>query len=65
MTRVSVDPELLKEAQRIGGHPTPEEATSEALRQYICRRKQLQILDLFGSIDVDSSYCYKSQRASR
>jgi len=34
----------------------------EALREYIQRRKQLRVLDLFGTIDYEEDYDYKQQR---
>ena len=33
-----------------------------ALCEYIQRRKQLKVLDLFGTINYDKGYDYKQQR---
>jgi hypothetical protein len=33
-----------------------------ALREYVQRRKQMKILELFGTIDFDEDYDYKQQR---
>jgi hypothetical protein len=33
-----------------------------ALQEYIQRRKQLKVMELFGTIDCDSDYNYKQQR---
>lgn len=62
-TNLNIDDELLDEARRIGGHRTKKATVTEALEEYIQRRKQLQILDLFGKIDFDPDYDYKKQRA--
>lgn len=35
---------------------------TEALQEYIQRRKQLRIVDLFGSIDYEPDYDYIDQR---
>jgi hypothetical protein len=35
---------------------------TEALREYVQRRKQARILDLFGKVDFDPKYDYKKQR---
>ena len=35
---------------------------TEALQEYIGRRKQARIADLFGTIDYDPKYDYKKQR---
>jgi len=61
-TNLAIDDELLEEALRLGGHRTKKATVNEALQEYIQRRKQLKILDLFGQIDYDPEYDYKSQR---
>jgi Arc/MetJ family transcription regulator len=61
-TNLAIDDDLLREAQRIGGHRTKKAAVTEALEEYIRRRKQLQILDLFGQIDYDPGYNHKTHR---
>jgi len=35
---------------------------TEALQEYIQRRQQAKIVDLFGTIDFDPKYDYKKQR---
>lgn len=62
-TNLAIDDELLEEALRIGGHRTKKATVTEALEEYIRRRKQAQILDLFGKIDYDPEYDYKKQRS--
>ena len=61
-TNLALDPKLLEEAHRIGSHRTKKATVTEALREYILRRKQQRILDLFGTIDYDEDYDYKEQR---
>lgn len=61
-TNLAIDDELLEEALRIGGHRTKKATVNEALKEYIQRRKQLGLLDMFGQIDYDPSYDYKEQR---
>ena len=62
LTDMAIDDELLEKALRIGGHQTKEATVNEALREYIQRRKQLGILDLFGKIDYDPADDSKEQR---
>lgn len=59
-----IDHSLIEEARRIGGHKTREEAVTTALSEYIARRKRLEILDSFGTIDFDPGYDYKADRKS-
>jgi Arc/MetJ family transcription regulator len=61
-TNLALDPDLLDEAHRVGGHRTKKATVTEALREYIMRRKQRRVLDLFGAVDYDADYDYKKQR---
>ncbi|HEX3525581.1 MAG TPA: type II toxin-antitoxin system VapB family antitoxin [Thermoanaerobaculia bacterium] len=61
-TNLAINDELLEEALHLGGHRTKKATVNEALQEYIQRRKQLKILDLFGQIDYDPDYDYKEQR---
>lgn len=62
-TNLAIDDRLLEEAQRIGGHRTKRATVNEALEEYIQRRKQARILELFGTVDFDPKYNYKKQRS--
>jgi len=61
-TNLDIDPALLEEAVEIGGRKTKKAAVTEALQEYIQRRRQREILATFGSIDYDPSFDYKEQR---
>ena len=61
-TNLAIDDELLNAAQKIGGHRTKKDTVNEALREYIQRRQQTKVVDLFGTIEFDRSYDYKKQR---
>lgn len=61
-TNLQIDEGLMQEALELGGHRTKRAVVEEALQEYVTRRKQLQVLDLFGTIDYDESYDYKEQR---
>jgi Arc/MetJ family transcription regulator len=62
-TNLALDPELIDEAQRIGKHRTKREAVNAALREYIQRRRQLGLVELFGTIEFDKKYNYKRERS--
>ena len=64
-TNLALDDRLLDEALRIGGKATKKETVTEALEEYINRRKQARIVDLFGAVDYDSGHDYKKQRRRR
>jgi Arc/MetJ family transcription regulator len=61
-TNLAIDQELLAEALAIGKLPTKKATVNEALREFVQRRKRLEILDLFGTIEFDPDYDYKVER---
>jgi Arc/MetJ family transcription regulator len=64
-TNLDLDPALVDEAVAIGGRRTKKEAVTEALREYIARRRQAQITKLFGTVEYDPKFDYKKQRRRR
>ena len=62
-TNLAIDDCLIDEAKAIGKHRTKKGAVTEALQEYIQRRKQTEILNVFNKIDYDQDYDYKQQRA--
>lgn len=61
-TNLAIDDQLIEQAVKLSGHKTKKAAVSEALQEYIDRRKQARILKLFGKIDIDPKYDYKRAR---
>lgn len=64
-TNLDLDPALVEEAVAVGGRKTKKEAVTEALREYIARRRQRRIAELFGTVEYDTAYDYKKQRRRR
>jgi len=62
-SNLAIDDKLLEEAQHIGGHRTKKETVNTALKEYIQRRKQREIIQLFGKIDIREDYNYKDTRS--
>jgi Arc/MetJ family transcription regulator len=61
-TNLAIDDKLIIKAQKIGHHKTKKEAVTTALKEYIAHKKQLEVLDLFGSIEFDKNFDYKKAR---
>ena len=61
-TNLALDDELINEAKRLGAHKTKRETVTVALREYVQRRRQARLLDLFGTISYDQDYDYKAER---
>ncbi|KAB8319767.1 type II toxin-antitoxin system VapB family antitoxin [Tolypothrix campylonemoides VB511288] len=59
---LEIDKALIQEALALGNQQTERDVVEEALREYVQRRKQLKVLDLFGTIDYHEDYNYKQQR---
>jgi hypothetical protein len=55
-TNLALDDRLIDEARRIGNHPTKKAAVTATLEEYIQRRKQIAVLDLFGTVNFDPEY---------
>jgi Arc/MetJ family transcription regulator len=64
-TNLALDDRLIEAAQRAGKHKTKKEAVTAALAEYVKRRRQLRILDAFGTFDFDPAHDYKAERRRR
>jgi hypothetical protein len=61
-TNLAIDNELLHEALKISGLKTKKATVNLALKEFINRRKQVEIIDIFGVMDPDPDYDYKKGR---
>ena len=64
-TNLAIDDDLLRQAQRLGRHRTKREAVNVALREYVTRMKQKDVLDLASSLEWDPEYDCKAERRGR
>lgn len=62
-TNLAIDDNLLSEAQKLSGIKTKKETVNTALKEFIQRKKQEEIIDLFGNISFDKDYDYKKLRS--
>jgi len=56
-------PDLLERALEVSGEHTKKAAVTRALQEFIARREQARILDLFGTVEIDPEYDYKAERS--
>jgi len=61
-TNIELNEELLSKVMKLGSIRTKKEAVNEALSEYVQRREQLKVLDLFGTVEYDPDFDYKVQR---
>lgn len=63
-TNLAIDDDLINEALTLGHFKSKEDTVVTALREFINRRKQLEIIELFGKFDPEQDYDYKLGRFS-
>ncbi len=61
-TNLDIDDKLIIKAQKIEHHKTKKEAVTTALKEYITHKKQLEVIDIFGSIEFNNNFDYKKAR---
>ena len=61
-TNLAIDDKLLILAQSIAGIKTKKDTVNLALKEFIQRRKQEEIIDMFGKIDFAEDYDHKQMR---
>jgi hypothetical protein len=61
-TNLSIDPELIERALELSGERTKKAAVTKALQEFIARRRQKRVLELFGKLEWDAGYDYKAER---
>jgi Arc/MetJ family transcription regulator len=62
-TNLALDPELLDLALEVSGEKTKKAAVTKALREFIARRQQRRLVELFGSLDWDPDFDHKAERS--
>jgi Arc/MetJ family transcription regulator len=61
-TNLAIDDKLIEKAKQVGRHKTKKAVVTEALEEYIQRRQQMKMVELFHGVDFDPDYDYKEQR---
>ncbi len=64
-TNLAIDPDLLERALEVSGEKTKKAAVTKALEEFIARREQRGVAELFGKLEWDASYDYKAERQRR
>ncbi len=64
-TTLAIKEELLDEVKALSGAKTKKDAVEKALEEFIKKRRQKDILTLFGKIEMREDYDYKQERRHR
>jgi len=62
-TNLAIDPELLEKALIVSGEKTKKAAVTKALKEFIARREQKRVLELFERFEWNPDFDYKSERS--
>jgi hypothetical protein len=62
-TNLAIDPDLLDRALAVSGERTKTAAVTRALEEFVARREQKRIVELFGALEWDPKYDYKAARS--
>jgi Arc/MetJ family transcription regulator len=62
-TNLDIDPALLQRALELSGERTKTAVVTQALEEYVARRLQKRLLELFGTLEWDREYDYKAGRS--
>lgn len=61
-SNLNYDQKLLNQVKTLGHFKYKTDAVNAALLEYVQRREQPKIIELFGKIDYDTDYDYKKTR---
>jgi Arc/MetJ family transcription regulator len=64
-TNLAIDDVLLERARRVGKLRTKKETVTQALTEFIQRRRQREILKSLGTIEFRKGWAYKKDRRDR
>ena len=64
-TNLAIDDVLLERARRVGKLRTKKETVTQALTEFIQRRRQREILKSLGTIEFRKRWDYKKDRRDR
>jgi Arc/MetJ family transcription regulator len=62
-TSLAIDMDLLEEARELGQLRTKKDTVNLALKEFVKRRRQIELTKLFGTMDPDPDYDYKKARS--
>ena len=62
-TNLALDPDLLEQAFRVSGEPSKKAAVTRALHEFIARREQRRVAELFGKLTWDDAFDHKTERS--
>ncbi|TMA78664.1 MAG: type II toxin-antitoxin system VapB family antitoxin [Deltaproteobacteria bacterium] len=62
-TNLAIDPDLLERAVAVSGERSKTAAVTRALKEFVARREQRRLVELFGRLEWDPGYDHKRERS--
>ena len=62
-TNLAISPDLLERALELSGKRTKTAAVTLALQEFIARREQRRLLELFDTLEWNPTFDYKAERS--
>lgn len=62
-TNLDINPRLLQRALEVSGERTKTAVVTRALEEYVARREQRRLVELFGALEWDRGFDYKAKRS--
>lgn len=62
-TNLDLDPGLLERALSLSGEKTKKATVTKALEEFIARREQSRVEELFDQLEWDPDFDYKAERS--
>ena len=60
---IGLAPDLLNQVLQLSGESTKKATVTMALKEFVARREQKKIAELFASLSWDTQYDYKAERS--
>lgn len=64
-TNLAIDDQLIESARSLGGQKTKKAVVTHALLEYIQKRQQAKVVELFGTVDYDADHDFKAGRVRK
>lgn len=64
-THLLLDPELVARALAVSGKRTKKAAVTQALEEFVARRRQRGLVELMGKLEWEPSFDYKAERSRK
>lgn len=62
-TNLDIEPRLLQRALDVSDERTKTAVVTRALEEYVARREQKRLIELFGTLEWDHRFDYRAERS--